>query len=83
MKNNKVRVNISGVIKENTRDNGKPIKCMVKVSLLGQMEKNMLVIIYLIYNLFIGDYIEDKKEGYGEFYWQDGKIYKGNWKDGK
>lgn len=33
--------------------------------------------------IFEGDYIEDKKEGFGEFYWQDGKIYKGNWKDGK
>ena len=27
--------------------------------------------------------MEDKKDGEGEFYWQDGKVYKGQWKDGK
>jgi MORN repeat len=25
----------------------------------------------------LGEYLDDKKDGYGEFYWQDGKIYKG------
>jgi len=32
--------------------------------------------------VYIGEYIDDKKEGYGEFKWPDGKIYKGAWKDG-
>jgi hypothetical protein len=27
--------------------------------------------------------VNDKKEGYGEFSWPDGKIYKGQWRDGK
>lgn len=31
----------------------------------------------------LGDYQDDKKDGYGEFFWQDGKTYKGYWKDGK
>ena len=25
----------------------------------------------------------DKKHGYGEFSWTDGRMYKGGWKDGK
>jgi hypothetical protein len=25
----------------------------------------------------------DKKEGYGEFTWPDGRSYRGYWKDGK
>jgi len=32
---------------------------------------------------FLGNYVDDKKEGYGEFYWPDGKCYKGEWKNGK
>lgn len=32
---------------------------------------------------YIGQYTVDKKEGYGEFYWPDGRCYKGYWKDGK
>ena len=46
---------------------------------IGNLKKNQKI----IKHIFIGDYIEDKKEGFGEFYWQDGKIYKGYWKDGK
>jgi len=34
-------------------------------------------------NIVIGQYVEDKKEGYGVFKWADGKMYKGHWKDGK
>lgn len=26
---------------------------------------------------YVGNYVYDKKEGYGEFFWLDGKIYKG------
>lgn len=26
---------------------------------------------------YVGDYVNDKKEGYGEFIWPDGKVYKG------
>lgn len=27
--------------------------------------------------------MNDKKEGYGEYHWNDGRVYKGQWKDGK
>lgn len=53
---------------------------MGKVSLLGLMVKSIKVINILLYN---GSYIEDKKEGYGEFTWSDGRIYKGYWMNGK
>ena len=34
-------------------------------------------------NNVLGQYVEDKKEGYGAFKWADGRAYKGHWKDGK
>jgi len=34
-------------------------------------------------NKYIGDYKEDKKEGYGVFSYSDGKTYKGAWHNGK
>jgi len=30
-----------------------------------------------------GSYVEDKKHGYGEFEWPDGRRYKGQWSNGK
>lgn len=27
--------------------------------------------------------MDDKKHGYGEFYWPDGRSYRGYWSDGK
>lgn len=32
---------------------------------------------------YIGEYENDKKNGYGEFYWPDGKVFKGKWRNGK
>ena len=32
---------------------------------------------------YVGNYIDDKKEGFGEFWWTDGRKYIGEWKDGK
>jgi hypothetical protein len=29
--------------------------------------------------IFIGEYKEDERDGYGEMRWADGKIYQGNW----
>lgn len=75
----KVWVNIHGQINESTMEIGSIIKWKVRENLLGQMESGMQV---LLYNN-LGEYKEDKKAGYGEFYWSDGKIYKGAWKDGK
>ena len=31
---------------------------------------------------YIGHYVNDRKEGEGEFTWPDGKRYKGKWKEG-
>ena len=32
---------------------------------------------------YIGEYKDDKKEGYGVFEWNDERKYKGMWKNGK
>ena len=32
---------------------------------------------------YVGEYVDDKKEGYGVVYWVDGRQYEGMWKDGK
>ena len=29
-----------------------------------------------------GEYQDDKRTGYGIYYWTDGRIYKGGWSDG-
>lgn len=34
-----------------------------------------------ICNQFEGEYRRDKKNGYGEFHWQSGNVYKGNYVD--
>lgn len=28
---------------------------------------------------YVGAYVNDLKEGYGEFFWPDNKSYKGHW----
>lgn len=33
--------------------------------------------------MYIGEYIDDKKNGYGEFIWPDVRSYKGDWLNGK
>jgi hypothetical protein len=33
--------------------------------------------------LYIGEFKEGKKEGFGEYRWADGRIYKGQWAEGK
>jgi hypothetical protein len=70
---------IYGLMVENMKEIGKIIKWMDMVILVGLMEGNKLQ--YL--RRYVGGYINDKKEGYGEFFWPDGRLYKGNWKDGK
>ena len=55
-----------GRIRGSTRGIGITIKCMDLESSLGLMEKSISVIIlFLLYTIIIGDYIEDKKEGFG------------------
>jgi len=34
-------------------------------------------------NQFEGEYRKDKKNGYGEFHWQSGNVYKGTYVDDK
>ena len=33
--------------------------------------------------MYVGQYVDDKKHGYGIYTWPDGRAYKGYWKDGK
>ncbi|MGB2492222.1 MAG: hypothetical protein ACPID7_04485, partial [Candidatus Puniceispirillum sp.] len=32
--------------------------------------------------LYVGNYQDGKKHGYGEFYWPEGQSYKGDWQNG-
>ena len=32
---------------------------------------------------YLGEFVNDKREGHGTFLWKDGRIYDGAWKDGK
>ena len=32
---------------------------------------------------YIGNYVQDRKDGYGIFEWKDGRKYKGQWLNGK
>lgn len=32
---------------------------------------------------YIGEFKQDRKDGFGKYIWPDGREYKGNWKDGK
>jgi len=32
---------------------------------------------------YTGEYLDDKKHGYGVFDWGNGKFYEGFWEDGK
>jgi len=33
--------------------------------------------------IYDGNYVDDKKEGWGVFIWPDGKKFEGYWKEGK
>ena len=32
---------------------------------------------------YIGEYLDDRKHGFGTFQWGDGRKYEGTWKNGK
>lgn len=51
---------------------GTTIKCMAKASLNGKITESTKANMSMI-----------NKEGMGTFYWPDGRIYIGKWKDGK
>jgi len=60
--------NTNGLIIENMKDNGSPIRCTEEVSSHGPMEENMKVITTMT-----------KKQGHGVFTWPDGRQYDGYW----
>lgn len=47
------------------------------------MERNMWVRKLSIRMIFLGNFVNDRKDGYGELFYPDGRIYKGLWKKGK
>ena len=60
---------------------------MEKVNMSGEMEESIMVNICLI-NLFYfltpkGCYKNDKKHGFGNYKWPDGRRYIGFWENGK
>ena len=32
---------------------------------------------------YLGNFVNDVRDGYGEMYWSDGTVYKGQWKNGQ
>lgn len=48
---------------------------------LGLMEEGIKVNKGFHYSS--GCFFNDKKDGYGEYYWIDGRVYKGQWREGK
>jgi len=65
-----------GKMVENITVIGSIIKCTGKVNSLGLMENPIKVYFLHIY-LVLGQYVEDKKDGYGVFEWGDGRKYNG------
>ena len=59
----KVKVSMFGQMEEDTKVSGSTIKCMEKENSNGLMVKSTQVLRFAIK----GDYVEDKKEGYGVF----------------
>ena len=57
---------------------GRTIQLQVKEYSHGLMEENMKVSLKIL-----GEYKNDKKEGFGVYKWADGRRYEGMWKDGK
>lgn len=45
------------------------------------MEGNIKVLLYCFD--FVGDFLGDKKHGFGVYKWADGRIYEGMWENGK
>ena len=74
-----VQEHINGLMVENTKASGKKIRWMDKGCLLGEMGG----ISMRKYRRYLGAYLDDKKHGYGEFHWPDGRSYRGYWADGK
>ncbi len=49
---------------------------------IGVIEINIQVINFQ-QDFWLGEYIKDLRDGYGECYFSDGSAYKGQWKKGK
>jgi hypothetical protein len=74
--------NILGLMGEVILVNGKKIKCMVEVSLIGK-EKSIFKFFFILNRRYVGDFYENTRHGYGEMHWRNGTIYKGYWEDGR
>ena len=78
-----------GLMAETTREIGKTTRWMDKENLNGLVKFQRIIIYVNLSNLVLvglfvlderkynGSYVEDKKHGYGEFEWPDGRRYKG------
>lgn len=49
---------------------------MDRGNLIGLMARDLLVVTNS-FTIITGTYLNDVKQGYGEFYWSDGRVYKG------
>ena len=41
------------------------------------------ILIFSDGNRYEGHFVNDKREGLGKYFWRDGRVYDGQWKDGK
>ena len=69
------KVNTFGMMEEFIKENGQIIKWMVKVNLLGMVSKFFNNLIILDGRKYVGNYKNDKKSGFGIFYWPNGSMY--------
>lgn len=49
----------------------------------GKMNGENCVCVWKNGRKYQGSYVNDKKEGYGQFEWPNGKVYKGGWKSNR
>ena len=75
-----------GLMEGNSQEHGRTIKWMDR----GYIHSSIQIFTWMDGRKYKGEYKNDKKEGYGEFKWPDGRvllkfkqIYKGQWKNGK
>jgi len=82
------KVNV-GLVKEvDMSVNGKMVNRMVKASIIMLMGINILVNhihsyinVYIILFMLLGEWKDNKKEGKGEYLYENGNRYEGEWKD--
>jgi hypothetical protein len=76
---------IFGLMEDPTKDIGKMIKDVDKELLFGSQWVSFIFkhcVITLGYK-YTGEWLNDRGDGFGKFYWENGDCYQGNWKNGK